>query len=105
MKYLLVTLVLLLAESLTAAETSVHVIAPPATQSTLQPRVVVDDAGTAHLIYFSGDPAGGNIFYSCMKTGASQFSTPIHVNSEADSAVALGTIRGADLAVSTNGRV
>src|SRR5207237_6845003 len=55
-------------------------------------------------IYFKGDPAAGDIFYHRMAAGEAQFSTPIQVNSEPASAVAIGTIHGADLAVGKSNR-
>lgn len=72
----------------------------------IQPQAVVDQQGILHLIYFQGDPAHGDIFYVHKKIGASApFSTPIRVNSTPRSAVAIGTIRGAQLAVGGQGRV
>jgi hypothetical protein len=72
----------------------------------IQPQVVVDHARVVvDMIYFQGDPAHGNIFYVRSKNWGATFSSPIRVNSQPGSAVAVGTIRGAHLAVGANGRV
>jgi hypothetical protein len=69
----------------------------------IQPQVAVDSVGIAHVVYFVGDPANGNLYYSSL-SGAT-FSRPIRVNSEPDSAIATGTVRGAKIAVGRGGRV
>src|SRR5438309_1030100 len=70
----------------------VAVIATP--EGGIQPQAVADDAGVVHLIYFQGDPGGGDLFYVRSKPGTTEFSKPIRVNSQPGSAVAIGTIRG-----------
>lgn len=71
----------------------------------IQPQTAVDADGTVHLIYFKGEPAAGNLYYRRRHAGEQQFSPPLRVNSHADSAVAMGTIRGAQLAIGKAGRV
>ncbi len=72
----------------------------------IQPQVAVDRAqGVVNMIYFQGNPAHGNIFYVRSKNWGVTFSSPIQVNSQPGSAVALGTIRGARLAIGESGRV
>src|SRR4051794_40542826 len=68
----------------------------------VQPQAVVDAAGVLHLIYFKGEPKGGDIFYVLQPAGSSEFSKPVQVNSVAGSAIAVGTIRGAHLALGKN---
>ena len=70
----------------------------------LQPQAVVDDAGTLHVVWFHGDPAGGDLLYA-QSTDFRTISDPIRVNSEPDSAVAIGTIRGAQIALGGDGRI
>ncbi len=70
----------------------------------IQPQTVVDSEGTVHLIYYKGDSASGDIFYVRRSPGEKVFSSPIQVNSGRGSAIAIGTIRGAQLAVGRNGR-
>src|SRR5262249_37437686 len=71
----------------------------------IQPQSAVDDKGTAHLIYYKGNQGGGDIFYVRRQPGHEGFSSPIPVNREPGSAIAAGTIRGAQLALGKNGRV
>jgi hypothetical protein len=71
----------------------------------LQPQVAVDAKGTVHLLYFTGDPGAGDIFYVHSENGGEKFSRPLRVNSQPGSAIAIGNIRGAHLALGKNGRV
>ena len=71
----------------------------------IQPQAIMDEGGALHLIYFSGDPAAGDIFYVRREPGKETFSSPIQVNSQPGSAVAIGTIRGAQISVGKGGRV
>jgi hypothetical protein len=81
----------------------IAVIATP--DGGIQPQAVADDAGVVHLIYFKGEPAGGDLFYVRTKPGTIDFSKPIRVNSQPGSAVAIGTIRGGQLALGRDGQV
>src|SRR6266853_1454763 len=63
----------------------------------IQPQAVVDDQGVLHLIYFKGKSGAGDIFYLRQKPGEETFSSPIQVNSQPGSAIAVGTIRGAPM--------
>lgn len=71
----------------------------------IQPQATVDTDGTVQLIYFQGESKAGDIFYVRQKPGGGEFSEPIRVNRQPGSAVAVGTIRGAQLALGRNGRV
>jgi hypothetical protein len=81
----------------------VAVIATP--DGGIQPQAVVDGAGVIHLIYFKGEPAGGDLFYARSKAGTTEFSKPMRINSQQGSAIAVGTIRGGQLALGRDGRV
>lgn len=70
----------------------------------IQPQVAVDAAGQVHVLYLKGDPAHADIYYVRSKT-AGAFSTPIRVNSQPGSAVAMGNIRGPHLALGRGGAV
>lgn len=70
----------------------------------IQPQVAVDQNGTIHLVYFKGDPAQGDLYYARSKDGEN-FSDPIRVNSVPGTAVAIGNIRGARIAVGRRGNV
>ena len=71
----------------------------------IQPQAVMDASGTLHLIYFKGEPRAGDLFYVRRASGQEQFSEPIQVNSLPGSAIAVGTVRGGQIAVGKSGRV
>ncbi len=71
----------------------------------IQPQVIVDTKGVVHLIYYTGDPAGGDIFYVQSKDNGATFSPALNVNSQSGSAIAMGNIRGAHIALGKNGRL
>src|SRR5438094_9441816 len=79
-----------------------HVRVP---QGGIQPEATVDSHGTLHLLYFAGEPRGGNLFYVRSTDYGRTFSTPIKVNSQEGSAIATGSIRGGQLAVGRGGNV
>ncbi len=60
----------------------------------IQPQAAVDAKGTLHLIYFRGPHGGGDIFYVRSRDGGKTFSKPIRVNSQSQSVIATGNIRG-----------
>jgi hypothetical protein len=70
----------------------------------IQPEVAVDHTGTVHLIYFKGNPAAGDLFYSRSRDGIA-FSAPIRVNSVPGTAIAAGNIRGGRIALGDRGCV
>ena len=96
-------LLFLTAGTLSAASTRVNLIRTP--DNAIQPQAEIDNQGVVHLIYFKGDPGGGDIFYVRRAPDQVGFSQPLPVNHQPGSAMALGTIRGAQLAVGRNGRV
>jgi hypothetical protein len=71
----------------------------------IQPQAAVDGLGTVHLIYYKGDPGGGDIFYVRQEPGQGSLSKPLPVNSQPGNAIAVGTIRGAQLAIGKSARV
>ena len=89
---------------LLAAETDrVKFIRTP--DSGIQPQAAVDGQGVVHLIYYKGEASGGDVYYVKSAMSAGDFSKPMRVNSQPGSAIAAGTIRGAQLALGKNGRV
>ncbi|MFB3924091.1 MAG: sialidase family protein [Terriglobia bacterium] len=86
-----------------SAEPKVTLIRTPG--GGIQPQAVVDNRGVLHVIYFAGNPGGGDVFYVRRAAGALQFSKPRRVNSVPDTVIATGTVRGAHLAVGRSGRV
>ncbi len=70
----------------------------------IQPQVVEQD-GIVHMIYFVGDPKKGDLFYIRSTDYGATFTAPIRVNQRPGSAIAVGNIRGAQLALGSKGRV
>jgi hypothetical protein len=89
--------------AMAADPTKVVLLQPP--DGGIQPQVVMDGEGTLHLVAFRGKPAGGDLFYSRLERGSDRFTTPVRVNSQPNSAIAMGTIRGAQIALGRGGRV
>ena len=87
---------------LVQAQASVRVEKLP--DAGLQPQIVATRDGTVHLIYLTGDPKSSDVLYRRRK-GTDAWSDPIRVNSQDGSAIAIGTIRGAQLAVGRRGSV
>jgi hypothetical protein len=71
----------------------------------IQPQVQTDERGRVHMIYFTGDPARGDVYYVRSDDGGSTFTTPLLVNSQPQSAIAIGTVRGPHLALGKKGRI
>jgi hypothetical protein len=69
----------------------------------LQPRAVVDSAGTVHVTYFNGEPSHGDVFYTRVSNG--RFAQAMRVNSQSGSAIATGNVRGPSFALGRDGRV
>ena len=82
-----------------------RVVVVAAPDGGIQPQAVVDDAGSVHLIYFKGDPAAGDLFYVRSAPGTTEFSKAIQVNTQSGSAIAVGTIRGGQMALGRSGQV
>jgi hypothetical protein len=85
-----------------AGRVNVDVLRVP--QNGIQPQAAVDENGDLHVVYFRGEPRHGDLFY-VRSRDAKSFSEPIPVNGRPESAVAIGNIRGAHLAVGRSGRV
>jgi hypothetical protein len=71
----------------------------------IQPQTILDRRGVLHMIYFKGDPSAGDIEYVRREPGARDFSAPVRVNSQFGSALAVGTVRGPQMALGSNGAV
>ena len=87
----------------TQAQSSVTLLKAP--NGGIQPQAQMDEKGNLHLIYYSGDQGGGNLFYVIRQAGKEAFSAPIQVNSVLGSSVSAGTIRGGQMALGKGGRV
>ncbi|MFL6447762.1 MAG: hypothetical protein ACJ746_08755 [Bryobacteraceae bacterium] len=71
----------------------------------IQPRLLADGRGVVHLLYYSGDPAHGDLYYVTSSDEGRSWTKPLRVNGVQGSAVALGTIRGGQIAAGRNGRI
>ncbi len=70
----------------------------------IQPQTAMDARGGLHMIFFAGDAGAGDIYYVHRGPGAADFSQPLRVNSQPGSAVAVGTVRGPQMALGADGR-
>ena len=70
----------------------------------IQPRALVPSDGSLHLVWYQGSDRGGDVWYA-KRIGGKEFSEPVRVNSEPGTAVAAGTIRGAQAVIGKDGRV
>src|SRR5437899_11993884 len=94
-------IVLLLAIVPLVQAASVKVIRAP--ERGIQPQAAVDEKGVAHLIYLKGDPKAAELFYTRAPDGE-KFGPAIPVNDSGKGVMAIGNIRGAQLAVGKNQR-
>ena len=70
----------------------------------IQPQLARSADDRLHLLYFKGKAGGGDLFLTATTPGTRDFSEPVRVNSQPGSAIATGTIRGGQLALSRDGR-
>ena len=91
---------LLLAASL-SAQVQVESLPEPG----IQPQVAVTAEGVVHLVYLKGDPMACDIRHTVRRAGGGEWSAPVTVNSTPHSAIATGTIRGAQIALGKDGSV
>lgn len=96
---------LLLSATLLTAADSPRVTVLKAPDRGIQPQAVMDAKGVLHLVYFKGEAANGDLCYVRREPGKHSFSEPLRVNSQPASAIAVGTIRGGQIALGKNGRV
>jgi hypothetical protein len=71
----------------------------------VQPQAAVDAKGVIHLIYLTGDAQASNIWYVTSSDDGKSFTKPTRVNTHAGSALAIGTIRGPQMALGRDGIV
>ena len=81
----------------------IHLLRTP--EAGLQPQTIVDSSGAVHLVYLKGEPQACDVIYARREPGGVKFSPGIRVNSESGSAIAIGTVRGAQLALGRSNRV
>jgi len=71
----------------------------------VQPQVATGADGVRHLVYLKGEAGGCDVRHATHRPGDQAWSTPATVNSEPRTAVAMGTIRGAQIAIGGDGTV
>jgi hypothetical protein len=74
-------------------------------EGAIQPQLALDEQVTLHLVYYTGDAFHGDLSYVRSSDLGKTFTKPLRVNSQSGSAVAAGTIRGAQLALGRSGHV
>ncbi len=79
----------------------VAVVALP--DGAIQPQAVVDAKDVVHMVFFSGKPAAGDLYYVKLAADGRRLSQPVRVNSIDGSALATGSVRGAQLSLGRNG--
>ena len=94
---------MIFALALTTASADVTLLRIP--EGGIQPQAVVDKSGSIHLVYFKGAARAGDLFYVSKGANDSDFSKPLRVNSKSSNAIAVGTIRGAQIALGKDGRI
>lgn len=73
--------------------------------SGLQPRVATDASGGVHLAYLRGDPKASDVVVRHRPPGATGWGDATVVNSTPGSAIAVGSVRGVQLAAGRGGRL
>ena len=71
----------------------------------MQPQTATDASHTVHLLWLGGEPKAADVFYQKLPEGRAGSDAPLRVNSQPGSAIAIGTIRGAQFALGRQGRV
>lgn len=84
-----------------AAETALTWSLPP---GGLQPRVAVASDGTVHAAWLKGDPSASEVWYASRKPDADAWNTPLRVDTGPGSAVAIGMVRGVQIALGAKDR-
>lgn len=82
---------------------SERLVVEPVPGGGIQPQAIAGVGGVIHIAYFVGDPAAGDWQY--VKWTPDGTSAPIRINSLTGSAVAVGTVRGVQLALGRAGRL
>jgi hypothetical protein len=70
----------------------------------IQPQAAVDSTGKVHLVYLKGDEKACDVLYVTSADGGKTWSKPIPAASQPGSAMAVGTVRGAQIALGKNDR-
>src|SRR3954465_1535800 len=82
---------------------SVGVVPLPA--GAIQPQTVIDAKDVIHVVYFSGTPAAGDLYSIKLAADGHRLTEPVRINSIEGSALATGSVRGAQVSLGRNGVV
>ena len=74
-------------------------------KGTMQPQAVADDSGVVHLVTLRGEADAASVVYSRLDPGSDSFGPEVVVAGKEACATAIGSIRGAQIAVGGSGRV
>jgi hypothetical protein len=105
MKILLLTLCVAAASAASRSPQSPDISMVRVPNGGIQPQAVMGPSGALHLLYYSGDPFHGDLFYVQSSDAGGTWSRPLRVNSEEGTAIAAGTIRGGQIAIGQSGSV
>lgn len=81
------------------AQTATQVKTERVPEHGVQPQIVRGSDDTLHLVYLKGDAAACDVRYATKPAGATSWTAPVTVNRQPHTAIAMGTIRGAQLAI------
>ena len=90
-------------EKLSAPNSGMPVAVVGLPDGAIQPQAVVDTNDVIHMVFFSGKPGGGDLYYVKLGADGRRLSQPVRVNSIEGSALATGSVRGAQLSLGRNG--
>jgi hypothetical protein len=73
----------------------------------IQPQAAIDSNGTVHVVYFTGKPEAGDLYYFSYPVNAGPLAASrlLRVNSQPQTAMAAGTIRSEQIAIGQDNRV
>ena len=71
----------------------------------VQPQIATSAGGVLHLVYLHGEPGACDVRHAMKKPGDREWGAPGTVNSESGTAIAMGTIRGAQISIGGDGTV
>lgn len=75
----------------------------PTPQGGIQPQAATGPDGSVHVVWFVGEPGAGDLFYA--RLGEKTYEKAIRVNATPKTAVAIGSVRGGQLAIGNDGRI
>jgi len=85
-----------------AAGEPVRLVKTP--ENGVQPSAAIGPGGVIHLIYLVGEEGRSDVHYARLSADGAPLGAPVRVNSQPGAAVAVGTIRGPQLALGRNQR-